>query len=140
MRRRAEGLVDASASTCRHAVRASADVRVRGHAAAPDVRVAADTNAVRANPDGHRGVDAACFLPAALFLAARILAAVLRAEHAAARKSNRQCTRRERDLNRLSDDLLVHNAPLVSLCFCRSELSSVRPPGQIRSPSRRRAL
>ena len=114
MRRRAEGLVDASSGTCRHAVRASADVRVRGHAAAPDVRVAADTNAVRANPDGHRGVDAARFLPAALFLAARILAAVLRPEQAAARERRRQRTRRERDLNRLSDDL-VHSAP--PFCF-----------------------
>lgn len=125
MRRRAEGLVDASSGTCRHAVRASADVRVRGHAAAPDVRVAADTNAVRANPDGHRGVDAMGLLPVALLLAAALAgllaaaillaaAAVLRPEQAAARKSNRQCACRHRNLNRLRDDL-VHSAP--PFCF-----------------------
>ena len=151
LRRRAEGLVDASSSAGRHPVSTSTDVRIRGRAKAPDVRIAADADAVRADANRHRGVDAMGLLPVALLLAAALAgllaaaillaaAAVLRPEQAAARERRRKRSGRDRNLNRLSDDLLVHNAPLVSFCFCRSELSSVRPPGQIRSSSRRRAL
>ena len=50
-------------------------------------------------------------LAAAILLAAT---AVLRPEQAAARERRRQRTRRERDLNRLRDDL-VHSAP--PFCF-----------------------
>ena len=82
---------------------------------APDVRVAADADAVRADPDRHRGIDAAGLPAAALILAAAragiLAAAVLRSEHAATRESRRESSGRERNLNRLSDDLLVHSAP-----------------------------
>ena len=111
-------LVDASSGARRHAVRADTGVRVRRRTA--DVRVAADANTVRADPDRHRGVDAARLLPAALlfaaalagFLAAAVLlaAAIVRPEHAAARESRRERSCRDRNLNRLRDDL-VHSAP-----------------------------
>ena len=138
LRRRPEGLVDATSCARRHALRADVGVRIRGHAA--DIRVAADANAVRADPDRHRGVDAAGLLPAARPLAARILtAAVIRPEHAAARESNRQRARRHRNLNRLRDDL-VHSAPRFLVSLCLKDSWSFQPLGQIRLSSRRRTL
>ena len=95
------------------------------NAVATDIGVAARADAVRADTDGHRRVHAARLLPAALLLAAARagilaaavlpVAAVLRPEQAATRESRRERPGRDRNLNRLSDDLLVHNAPLVSL-------------------------
>ena len=87
---------------------------------------------------------AALLLAAALagFLAAAVLlaAAIVRPEHAATRESRRERSGRERDLNRLSDDLLVHSAPLVSFLPLPFGAFLGRSPDQVRSPSRRRTL
>ena len=92
---------------------------------AADSGVAAHADAIRADTDGHRGVHAVGLLSAAGLLAARILAAalagilaaavllaaaVVRPEQAAARESRRERSGRDRNLNRLRDDL-VHSAP-----------------------------
>ena len=112
--------MDASSSASGHSVRAGRSVRVHRRAVATDVRVAADVDAVRADADGHRRVHAARLLPAALLLAAALAgllaaavllaAAIVRPEHAATRESRRESSGRERNLNRLRDDL-VHSAP-----------------------------
>ena len=98
-----------------------------GHAVAPDVGVAARVDAVRTDTDGHRRVHAAGLFPMAFllaaaragFLAAALLlaAAVVRTEHAATRERRSESPRRERDLDRLSDDL-VHSAPRFLLSIC----------------------
>ena len=89
-------------------------------AVAADVRVATDVDAIRADTDGHRRVHTARLPPAAFLLAAAragvlaaavpLVAAVLRPEQAATRESRRESSGRNRDLNRLRDDL-VHSAP-----------------------------
>ena len=93
-------------------------------AVAADVGVAARVDAVRADTDGHRRVHAVGLLPAALLLAAALAgllaaavllaAAIVRPEHAATRESRRESSGRERNLNRLRDDL-VHSVP--PFCF-----------------------
>ena len=125
--------MDASSSASGHSVRAGRSVRVHRRAVAADVRVAADVDAIRADTDGHRRVHAARLPPAALLLAAAragILAAavllaatVVRPEHAATRESRRESSGRNRDLDRLRDDL-VHSAP--PFCFRRRDHLSRR--------------
>ena len=115
----------ASSGTGRHPVRTGTDVRIRGRAMATDVGVAARVDAVRADTDGHRGVHAVGLPPAASLLAAALAgllaaavllsAAIVRSEHAATRESRRESPGRERNLNRLRDDLLVHSVP--PFCF-----------------------
>ena len=112
--------MNTSSGTGGHSVRTSGGIRVHRRAVAADVRVAADVDPVRADPDGHRRIHAARLLPAALLLAAAragilaaavlLAAAVVRPEQAATRESRRERSGRDRNLNRLRDDL-VHSAP-----------------------------
>ena len=126
--------MDASPGTGGHSVRTGGGVRVHRRAVAADVRVAADVDAVRTDADGHRRVHAARLLPVAPLLAARILAAaragilaavllataIVRPEQAATRESRRERPGRDRNLNRLRDDL-VHSAP--PFCFAGEPIS-----------------
>ena len=114
---------------------------------AADVGVAARVDAVRADTDSHRRVHAMGLLPAALLLAAALAgllaaavllaAAIVRSEHAATRESRRERPGRERDLNRLRDDL-VHSVP--PFCLIERNILSRRNHHGEAGSSRRRTV